>query len=138
MPVYPYDARGTTFHGWTVDVSFRDSMSVELDLQPQTPRDGPIAVNVDLKRLRGRWLIDSFYPRTSYAPPSASTRPTGETSRRAAPAAAPTDEPKHTSLMWALLAAILGLVVLTPLTIAGGMTLRNRRASRRSASQLRS
>jgi hypothetical protein len=38
--------------------------------------------------------------------------------------------------MWALLASVFGLVVLTPLVIVGGITLRNRRAARRSESNL--
>jgi len=130
MPVYPYDARGTSFHGWSVDDSFRNSMSVELDLQPQKATDGPIAVNVDLKRVQGRWLIDSFYPRTSYAPTavSATKAPAGTRSAASSPA----ETPNHTSLMWIFLLGIFGLIVATPIAIVGVSTFRNHRAARRA------
>ena len=84
LPVYPYQPRGDSFHGWTVDTSFRDTMSVELYLQPRDPRNGPVAVNVDLRRLHGRWLIDSFYPRTSYAPTRSASPEATPTTRVAA------------------------------------------------------
>jgi hypothetical protein len=132
MPVYPYDARGTSFHGWTVDDSFRNSMSVELDLQPEKRADGPIAVNVDLKRVKGRWLIDSFYPRTSYAPTAVSAKQGPAGARSATSSPAPADTPTHTSLMWVFLACVFGVIVLTPIAIVSVSTFRNRRAARRA------
>src|SRR4051794_41105725 len=32
LPVYSYDAKGTTFHGWTVEGSYAKELDVELDL----------------------------------------------------------------------------------------------------------
>ena len=132
MPVYPYDARGTSFHGWTVDDSLRNSMSVELDLQPKKRTDGPIAVNVDLRLVKGRWLIDSFYPRTSYAPTAAPAKQAPAGKRSAAASPAPADTPVHTSLMWVFLACLFAIIVGTPLVIVGVSTFRNRRAARRA------
>ncbi len=127
LPVYPYEPRGDSFHGWTVDTSFRDTMSVELYLQPRDPRNGAVAVNVDLRRLHGRWLIDSFYPRTSYAPTrSASPKETQTpTTRVAAP---PVERQAHNGLMWALIIGFFSLVLLTPVVIIGATGLRGRRS----------
>jgi len=68
LPVYAYDAKGTTFHGYIVEGSYAKEMDLELDLQPRSPHDGPVAYAVTLKQVGGRWLIDSIYPRTAYGP----------------------------------------------------------------------
>jgi hypothetical protein len=127
LPVYPYTPRGHSFHGWTVDTSFRDTMSVQLYLQPRNPRDGAVAVNVDLQRLRGRWLIDSFYPRTSYAPAQSASPETAPTTRVAAP---PVERQAHNGLMWALILTFFSLVLLTPVAIVSASWLRSRRSRR--------
>jgi hypothetical protein len=118
LPVYPYQPRGDSFHGWTVDTSFRDTMSVELYLQPRDPRNGAVAVNVDLRRLHGRWLIDSFYPRTSYAP-SRPAAPKGTPTTRVAAQAPAVEGQTHNSLMWAIILTFFALVLLTPVVIVG-------------------
>jgi hypothetical protein len=128
LPVYPYDARGKAFHGWTVDTSYPTTMSVQLFLQPRNPKDGPVAYSVDLKRLHGRWLIDSFYPRAAYGSVAAST--TGQ-SDEASAAAPPAEKQAHGTVMWFLILGFFGLVVLLPVVLLGGPTLRAR-LSRRS------
>jgi hypothetical protein len=136
LPVYPYEARGATFHGWTVDTSYPKALSVELFLQPRDPKGQPVSVNVDLARLRGRWLIDSFYPRTSYASTaSASSAPSsngGSSGKRSASPAEPsaTANP-HANLIWVVLGGFLALVVVTPVAIVGGGALRGRMRRRR-------
>jgi hypothetical protein len=127
LPVYPYKPRGDSFHGWTVDTSFRDTMSVQLYLQPHDPGDGAVAVNVDLQRLRGRWLIDSFYPRTSYAPAKSAPSKATPTTRVAAP---PVERQAHNGLMWALILTFFSLVLLTPVVIIAGSWARARRSRR--------
>jgi len=123
LPVYPYEPRGKTFHGWTVDTSFRTSMSVQLFMQPRNRRDGPVAYSVDLERRHGRWLIDSFYPRTAYAP-TATTPDTGAETRVAAPP--PATPQAHGSVMWIVILVFVSLVVLTPVALLGGPALRAR------------
>jgi hypothetical protein len=129
LPVYPYQPRGDAFHGWTVDTSFRDTMSVELYLQPRDPRNGPIAVNVDLGRLHGKWLIDSFYPRTSYAP-TRSASPGATAAARVAAPAPPAERQAHNGLMWALILTFFSLVLLTPVAIFSVFWLRGRHSRR--------
>jgi hypothetical protein len=131
LPVYPYEPAGRTFHGWTVDISYRDSMSVELYLQPRNPSQGALSVNVDLKRMRGRWLIDSFYPRQSYgAAAAAQTTPGGSKTKEAAPA--PSSGRSRSGLMLLFLAAFLTLVIAAPLCLLGLQSLRARRGRRRA------
>ena len=87
LPVYAYDAKGSTFHGYIVEGSYAKEMDLELDLQPRSPKDGPVAYAVTLKLVGGRWLIDSIYPRTSYGPTepvkaAARSRPASSRTRR--------------------------------------------------------
>ena len=137
---YPNGSQtNATFGAWSQvsdnirfsETAIVQSILIALDLQPQKATDGPVAINVDLKRVKGRWLIDSFFPRTSYAPTAASAEQTPAGTRSASPAA-PAEPPKHTSLMWIFIAAIFGLIVLAPLTVVGVSTYRNRRAARRA------
>jgi len=67
VPVYEYPARGPRFHDWLLDYSFRDSVGLELGLRPRRgAKVGNAAFDVDLKRIHGRWLVDSIYPRAIY------------------------------------------------------------------------
>ena len=67
VPVYAYPARGPEFHEWVLDYSFRNSVGLELGVQPRRgAKIGNAAFEVDLKRIDGRWLVDSIYPRAIY------------------------------------------------------------------------
>jgi hypothetical protein len=69
IPIYPYPARGHTFHGWTVRYVSRDEVGLELILMPQPHTGmGPIVFNVYLQPHHGRWLVDSFMPAAMIAP----------------------------------------------------------------------
>jgi hypothetical protein len=66
IPVYPYDARGRSFHDWRVNESYRNAVNVDLMLRSRHPRRvGPIIFKVDLKRIGGRWLVAGFQPAAS-------------------------------------------------------------------------
>jgi hypothetical protein len=134
VPVFPYDPRGRTFHGWTVETSYRDSMSVELYLQPRNPKDGPVAYSVELRRLHGRWLIDAFYPRTSYAPAVAAGRAKTE-GKTEKPTGSALPQAKG-GLMWILIIVFLSLIVGMPLVFFTVQGLRSRRSRRRIAADL--
>ena len=67
VPVYAYPARGKQFHAWVLEYSFRNSVGLELGLQPRRgAKIGNAAFEVDLKRIDGRWLVDSIYVRAIY------------------------------------------------------------------------
>lgn len=110
LPVYAYDAKGTTFHGWIVEGSYAKEMDLELDLQPRSPSDGPVAYAVTLKQVGGRWLIDSIYPRTSYGPVEpvkGGKEPTGQQPDASIPQA-------KTGVAWLLIAGLVIMVLGAP------------------------
>ena len=62
LPIQPFPAKGTRFHGWRPLYVYRDRVGVDLLLQPRkAARVGPIAVSVDVIRRGDTWLVDSFY-----------------------------------------------------------------------------
>ena len=74
LPVIPYKARGTHFHGWTLDYSLQREVSVDVMLQPaETEKRGAIAFTAVFKRERGKWLVDAFIQAASFAPANAET-----------------------------------------------------------------
>jgi hypothetical protein len=65
-PVMPYPARGRTFHSWRLNYSYADDVSLDLLVHPTSGDIGPIAFDIELRRRRGRWLVDSFFPRAVF------------------------------------------------------------------------
>jgi hypothetical protein len=65
-PVMPYPARGETFHAWRLNYSYPNDVSVDLLVHPTRADVGPIAFTIELRRRRGRWLVDSFFPRAVF------------------------------------------------------------------------
>jgi hypothetical protein len=70
IPVYPYPAQGEKFHGWTVNFSQRNHLNVDLMVMPSRDRArlGPVALTLDLRKIRNRWLVDSIFPVATFAP----------------------------------------------------------------------
>ena len=68
IPVYPYDAKGSQFHGWTVNYSIPNNVNVDLMIQATDKEkvSNGIAYTVDLRRVRGRWLVESFFPTAEF------------------------------------------------------------------------
>jgi hypothetical protein len=127
LPVFPYKPKGTTFHGWHVETSYRDDLNLQLYLEPAKAGEGPIAYDVELRRIKGRWLVDSFYPRTTYAP----TEPASGKGRVVRPAPEASTLPKaHTGVLWGVLAGFFGLILIVPLIFFGAAWMSNRKARR--------
>lgn len=69
IPIYPYPARGATFHSWTIKYVTPDEVAVELMLMPRKSATvGPILFDVYLQPHHGKWLVDSFMPVATFAP----------------------------------------------------------------------
>jgi hypothetical protein len=69
IPIYPYPARGRTFHGWTIDYVTRGEVGLQLMLLPRAhSKLGPIIFHVYLHPVHGRWLVDLFMPAATLAP----------------------------------------------------------------------
>lgn len=68
IPVYPYLARGQ-HHPWRIQYRSGNELALELILQPpRKSKHGQILFNLSLKRVGGRWLVDSFQPGATFAP----------------------------------------------------------------------
>jgi hypothetical protein len=133
LPVSFYQPRGRTFHGWTVDTSYRTTMSVQLFMQPRNPKEGPVDYSIDLRRLHGRWLIDSLFVRATYAPVVSAGR-TKTPPKEAAPPATLFRQAKG-GLMWILIVAFFSLIVAVPLGFFTVQWLSARRGRSRLAAE---
>jgi hypothetical protein len=70
LPVAPFPAAGRTFHGWTVDAVRLGAVDLVLLLHPRKGANvGPISFDVTMRKVGGRWLIDSFVPAAVFAAP---------------------------------------------------------------------
>jgi hypothetical protein len=62
LPVMPYKARGS-LHGFYVQWSYKNDVGLDLSLLPAPNETNPgIVFNVEVKKLGGRWLVDSIVP----------------------------------------------------------------------------
>ena len=70
IPVYPYPALGKKFHGWTINYSQKNHLNVDLLVMPSRNRAtlGPVALTLDLRKIRNRWLVDGIFPIATFAP----------------------------------------------------------------------
>ena len=70
IPVYPYPALGKKFHGWTINYSQLNHLNVDLLVMPSRNRAtlGPVALTLDLRKVRDKWLVDGIFPVATFAP----------------------------------------------------------------------
>jgi hypothetical protein len=140
LPIPPFPAVGRTFHGWTVD-SVRPGVA-DLVLLLHARRGssvGAISYDVRMRRIGGRWLVDSFVPAASFASAGSVSSITASPDFAPGPAGAPTAKTGHISGVWglALPGVLLALIVLVPLVIFLVHRRRDRAAMRRYASATR-
>jgi hypothetical protein len=67
LPVYPYPAKGASFHSWTVDSASPRNVAFELMIPSSRLKTDAIQYQGDVKKIGGRWLIDSFNPAATFA-----------------------------------------------------------------------
>jgi hypothetical protein len=65
LPVIPYPARGTTFHDWTIDLA--SATEVDFELMISRSKTDAIQFIGTMKKLHGRWLVDSFNPAATFS-----------------------------------------------------------------------
>ena len=126
--VMAYPARGTRFHGWTVDLAQPGYAMVDLILQPRRgARVGPMIFTLELRPVHGRWLVASFIPSASFA----GAERTGSMQAFAdyGPLAAKNPKPKHVNRLFLIGPA---LVVLLIVAFPAGILLRSWRRNRRA------
>jgi hypothetical protein len=68
IPVMPYQAANPDAHDYRITYVNGGQLGLELLLHPAPGYDmGAIAFSVRMKRLGGRWLVDTFYPNAVFA-----------------------------------------------------------------------
>lgn len=69
IPVYPFRVKeGSDLHGWRLNFAVENNVNVDLMLQASKEEKevSGIAYTVDLKRVGGRWLVESFFPTAEF------------------------------------------------------------------------
>jgi hypothetical protein len=128
LPVLPFRANLGSVDDWTVINSYPGDLTVDLLLQPRAgSKTGPIAFAVELKQRKGRWLVDSMVPEQAFGPsgPTAAPKPLPKNFKGEEPKA------RLSPLYFIIPGALLGLIVLVPLSIALLGVVRARRIERR-------
>jgi hypothetical protein len=129
LPVYPYPARRIQFHGYTVDYALPRDVALELFVPPRRgARVDPISFSVEVKKIRGRWLVDSFYPAASFD--SGSQRVVGPRDFTPGSVSSGGGSARLGAVWFAVPGVLLGGILLVPLTMFGVAWRRNRRAER--------
>jgi hypothetical protein len=142
IPIYPYPAKGEKFHGWTVNYSHRNHLNVDLLVMPSRDRArlGPVALTLDLRKIRSRWLVDGIFPVATFAPipPQGNRGPVISTYDLvpAAAGSAPTGARSRLSYAYFVLpGAIIGGGIAFIVGFFVFRALRDRQAQRRYAAQ---
>jgi len=140
LPVPPFPAAGTTFHDWTVSSVHSGVASLVLLLHPRRgTKVGSVSYDVRMRKVGGRWLVDSFVPAASFAAPGSVSGITASPDLAPAPAAPPSAARGRISGTWLAVvpAVLIGLIVLVPAVFFSVHRVRDRRAARRYGSATR-
>jgi hypothetical protein len=118
LPVFPYLAQEGGGRAWTKDYAFGDTVGVEIFLQPAAAeRMGPIAFKGAVRRIGGRWLVDSVVPAATFSRDGEKVRVFANVDFQRGDLGAGSGEAKL-SASWLLVpAGLLGIAVFVPLGI---------------------
>jgi hypothetical protein len=118
--VQRYPARGTRFHGWTLNYSYPGDVGFDILLQPSTRRLGAWSFRAEAQRLDGRWRITTWYPVAEFAAPGQLQHVSGPADTGVGARFVPTPPRKTTTRRWLAAAAAV-------LAAAAALLLRRRR-----------
>jgi hypothetical protein len=119
IPVYPYPAQSSQFHGWTIQYRSSDELAIELMLSPRASSKGKlgqILFHVYLKPANGRWLVDSFMPAATFAPIGKPAVVQAAGDFTASPGGSSYNRPGHTR---SGLRQISGIYAIAPFSVLG-------------------
>jgi hypothetical protein len=132
MPVTPFPVIGTRFHGWTVDRVTRGGADLVLlvHLKKGAPL-GAVSFDIAMRKVGGRWLVDSAVPAATFAPPGSDSKVLAQPDF-APQAGQAFSKTGRISEKWVLIipGILLGLIVLTPIVVIGVHRLGDRRVRR--------
>lgn len=132
LPAYPYQPRGTRFHSWTFSYREGNLVAIDLMLQPgKKEKAGPLTLGINLKRVHGRWLVDSILPEASFAPAGVKTKVVGpwDTVAPGAGLGPPTAPPRLGSIWLTVPVSLVGLGLAIPFAFLLVKWRRDRRAA---------
>lgn len=64
-----FEAKGTKFHGWTLNYSYPGDIGFDILLQPASNSLGAMSYRAEAQKLGGRWRITTWYTVAQFAPP---------------------------------------------------------------------
>jgi hypothetical protein len=129
LPVYPYPAAGRRFHGYVIDYALPGDVALELFVPPRAGAHvNPISFSVEVKKIRGRWLVDSFYPAASFD--SKEHRVVGPRDFVPGGVSSAGGNPRLGPVWLAVPGVLVAGILLVPLTLFAVGRTRDRRAAR--------
>jgi hypothetical protein len=132
LPVTPFPIIGRSFHGWTVDHVAKNRADIVLlvHLRKGAPL-GAVSVNIAMRKVAGRWLVDSAVPAATFAPAGSDSKVLAQPDF-APQAGQAFSKTGRISAKWVLIipGILLGMIVLTPIAVLGAHRLGDRRGRR--------
>jgi hypothetical protein len=132
LPVTPFPVIGKTFHGWTVDRVAKNRADIVLlvHLRKGAPL-GAVSVNLTMRKIGGRWLVDSAVPAATFAPAGSDSKVLAQPDF-APQAGQAFSKTGRISAKWVLIipGILLGLIVLTPIAVLSAHRIGDRRRRR--------
>src|SRR3954464_3156333 len=131
LPVYPYPAAGT-HQQWHPSFVKGGDVLFDVLLHATNPRKvGNIAFGVEMKRIDGKWLVDSFIPKAMFSPAGKDPKIFAEPDLAPAAIAPGAGEAKLGTGWIVGIAAAFATVFALPLVLLGRRAVRGRREARR-------
>jgi hypothetical protein len=135
LPVFPFPTRDARFPDWKPLYTYRGRVGFDLLLRPRRgAKRGPIAVKVEMIRRGGQWLVDTWYPVAAWSAQDERPWITGPADFASGGYTSrwydhePVTKGRLDAIWLLVPAGVLGIVVMTPLGLAGMSRLRRRSA----------
>jgi hypothetical protein len=138
LPVPPFPVIGASFHGWTIDRVGPGRADIVLLVHLKKGAAlGGVSFNVAMRKIRGRWLVDSAVPAATFAAPGSTSAVLAQPDFAPQPGQA-FSKTGRISDNWILIipATLLGLIVLTPIVVIAVHRVRDRGHRRQDASEM--
>ena len=126
--VQKYPAKGTQFHGWTLNYSYPGDVGFDILLQPTTRSLGAWSFRAEAQKIDGRWRITTWYPVATFSPPGKTETVLGPNDLGPGNGAASPSADRGRLGAWALALpiAFVGAIALGAAAFAGSRALKQR------------
>ena len=133
LPVPPFAVIGKSFHGWTIDRVRPGGADITLLVHLKKGQPiGAVSFDLSMKKLHGRWLVDSAVPAATFAAAGSESKILAQPDFRPQGGQA-FSKTGRVSQRWVLIipGILFGLIVLTPIAVITTHRLRDRKRGRR-------